>query len=69
MYFEHHYWGMHAFWWIFWALLIVALVYWAWPRKFGGERDRALEELRRRYAAGEIDDDEYNHRLEKLTAA
>ena len=64
MYFDH-YWGMHAFWWIFWILLIVALVVWVWPGR-RAERDSALDELRRRYAAGEIDDDEYQHRLDVL---
>ncbi|ELY39687.1 SHOCT domain-containing protein [Natronorubrum tibetense] len=28
----------------------------------------ALEDLKRRYAAGEIDDDEFEHRLERLVA-
>lgn len=32
------------------------------------DEDDALDELKRRYAAGEIDDDEFEHRLERLVA-
>lgn len=68
MHWGTHYWGMHMFWWFFWVAVMVALVFWAWPRA-RVSRDSALEELRRRYAAGEIDDDEYQHRREVLGAA
>ena len=67
MYWGTHFWGMHAFWWIFWMVVVVSLLFWAWPGERRAEADSALDELRRRYAAGEIDDDEYRHRRDILT--
>lgn len=69
-----HVMGLHWGWWTFWIVLLVFLV-WAVARGFGGggrERvDRgsavsAEERLRRRFAEGEIDEEEYNRRLETL---
>ncbi len=74
-------WGVMAVWMLLWGLLGLALialavvaVVWAvrgsdlrpgrWPAHFGS--DRALEELRRRYAAGEIEEEEYQRRLRVL---
>ncbi len=56
--------GMHAFWWLFWvALLIVFFTLLTHVRR-GLERSRStpLEILQRRYAAGEISTDEYESR-------
>jgi putative membrane protein len=61
MYWGYHYWGMHAFWWMFWVAIVVWLLF--WPPRARAPRDSALETLRRRFAAGAIDDDEYRHRL------
>jgi len=69
MYWGHHYWGMHVFWWIFWVALTAALVVWIWPRLRHGapaHEDDATEVLRRRYAAGEVSDEEFRHRLAVL---
>jgi putative membrane protein len=68
MYFEHHYWGMHLFWWIFWMAIISALLFSPWPARPLGRRDTAIEVLRRRFAAGEITEEEYRRRLEVLDA-
>ena len=65
MYWGSHYWGMHMFWWIFWLALTAVLLFGAWP-KHAVRRDGALDALRRRYAAGEISDEEYHHRLAVL---
>lgn len=56
--------GMHAFWWIFW-LIVIAFVAWALARGSDGrarERETPLETLRRRYARGEIGTQEYEER-------
>lgn len=66
MYWGNHYWGMHMFWWIFWLALVSSLVFWSWPTPTK-RRDSALETLRRTYAAGEISEEEYRHRLAVLT--
>lgn len=65
MYWSHHYWGMHVFWWIFWLIMMTALLTWAWPTQ-AKRRDSAVEELRRTYASGQITEEEYRHRLAVL---
>jgi putative membrane protein len=57
--------GMHWLWWIFWFVLIGALVYAAWGRpseRRRGSRETPHEVLRRRLASGEIDAQEYEQR-------
>ena len=67
MYWGHHYWGMHLFWWIFWLALVTMLVFLAWPPAEMRRRETALDILRRRFAGGEITEDEYRHLLDVLT--
>lgn len=70
MYWGYHYWGMHLFWWFFWLAIVVLLLATGWPRSRivarGAGRDAALDALRMRYAAGEIDEEEYQERLAVL---
>jgi putative membrane protein len=66
MYWSFYYWGMHLFWWIFWVALVVVLMSTGWPRSLGSSQDRAIETLRNRYAAGEIDETEYHERMAVL---
>jgi putative membrane protein len=66
MYWNYYYWGMHLFWWIFWVALVVVLASTGWPRSLGSAQDRAIEALRTRYAAGEIDEAEYHERMAVL---
>jgi putative membrane protein len=63
------YWGMHVFWWFFWIVLVVLLASTGWPRSHVNARDGAIETLRSRYAAGEIDEAEYRERLGVLRGA
>jgi len=70
-----HVMGMHWGWWTLWIVVLVLLV-WGLVRAFGGDgryrRDVAAtdvsaeETLRRRLAEGEIDEEEYERRLETL---
>jgi putative membrane protein len=69
MYWGYHYWGMHLFWWFFWLALVVLLLSTGWPRSRIALRDGAIDALRTRYAAGEIDEEEYQERLAVLTRA
>jgi putative membrane protein len=59
-----------GFMWIFWILIIFAIVMLirAGSRnsKSGEHRDTPLEILEKRYARGEIDDEEYAHRKQEL---
>lgn len=60
------FWGMHVFWWLFWALMVVLFFTAIAP----ASRSRARFEdddpntiLRRRYARGELSTAEYEERL------
>jgi putative membrane protein len=70
MYWGYHYWGMHLFWWFFWLAIVMLLLMTGWPRSrivaHDTGRDAALDALRMRYAAGEIDEEEYQERLAVL---
>lgn len=66
--------GMHWLWWLFWIFTLV-MVAWALIR-LGADRsemhrdavrqEAAEETLRRRFAAGEIDEEEYARRMKVL---
>lgn len=58
--------GMHLFWWLFWIVLIAALFTQFKPMPRGKLRETPLQILQRRYAAGEIGDEEYEARKAKL---
>ena len=56
--------GMHILWWAFWTFLIVTLLSTVTPvpRNQLRSGERALDILRRRYAAGHFSTDEYERR-------
>jgi putative membrane protein len=56
--------GMHLFWWVFWiGLLSVAFAtVTPVPRTLARSGERALDILRRRYAAGQFSTEEYERR-------
>lgn len=66
--------GMHWFWWLFWVFTL-AVIGWAFVR-LGVDRseshrevlrhEAAEETLRRRFAAGEIDEEEFARRVKVL---
>jgi putative membrane protein len=63
-------WGMHWGWWIFWIVVIIALVI-VFKRGLPNQsskppRETPLETLQRRYAAGEITIEEYEERKAHL---
>jgi putative membrane protein len=59
--------GMSVLWWLFWLVLIAMFFTLAAPTPRRRRRqDNALEILARRYAAGEIDTDEYEARRTRL---
>jgi uncharacterized membrane protein len=70
----HHqglYMGMHWLWWIFW-IAVALIVLWVFLRLGTDERSRRTEQgrreaaedvLRRRFSEGEIDEDEFLHRM------
>ena len=56
--------GMHLFWWLFWFALITTAFTTITPVPKSQLRsgERALDILRRRYAAGQVTTDEYERR-------
>lgn len=56
--------GMHAFWWLFWITLFALLFATVTPvpKRDAKSRERALDILRRRYAAGQFATEEYERR-------
>lgn len=48
------------------VVLLAASAYLVYRAVAGDDRDRALEELRAAYARGDIDDDEYERRKDRL---
>ena len=73
---DHWMWGMHGGWWIL-ILLVLIVLFWTIGRSVRGTRDRPadtgstppLEELKRRYAAGEISTEEFEERKQTLESA
>jgi putative membrane protein len=68
-----YYWGMGAYWWIFWiALWILFFIFLVPIRRSRWVSHHHLESpmqvLQRRYAAGEITTEEYEERKAKLLA-
>lgn len=76
----YEYWGMHPYWgaWgigmmfmmlVFWGLVIVALVFgirWLITQGREAQTDSPLDILKRRYARGEIDKEEYEAKKQDL---
>jgi putative membrane protein len=56
--------GMHFFWWAFWIALIAGafVTFTPVPKNQMRSGERALDILRRRFAAGQISTDEYARR-------
>lgn len=57
--------GMHFLWWIFWIVIVVALLVWARSGSASSERSKLEsphDALKRRLANSEIDIEEYERR-------
>ena len=64
---EYYWWGMHWFWWILWLVLLIWIF--ALPFDIPGQRKKPetpLDILKKRYASGEIDTEEYEKRKRVL---
>tara|TARA_R110002072_G_scaffold116140_1_gene246516 strand:- start:1039 stop:1260 length:222 start_codon:yes stop_codon:yes gene_type:complete len=63
----HHFWGMHWFWWILWLIFIFWIF--ATPYDVPGQRkkkDSPLDILKKRFASGEINKEEYEEKKKIL---
>jgi len=68
MYYDnYHFGGMHLFWWCAWLLLLLWIF--AIPYPIPGQRikkDTPLDILKKRFAAGQIDQEEYREKKKIL---
>nr|WP_315213696.1 SHOCT domain-containing protein [uncultured Flavobacterium sp.] len=67
MYYEHHFWGMHLLWWIFWIILILWIF--ATPYEIPGQRTKnetPMDILKKRLAKGGITNDEFDEKKKIL---
>ena len=67
MYDGYHFGGMHLIWWFFWIILTV--IVFATPYDIPGQRkrkDSPLDILQKRFAAGEITNEEYLEKKKML---
>ncbi len=65
---DDDFWAMHAFWWIFWFIFFIIIFFvgvW-YIRNKHTTKETPLDILKRRYAAGEIDTEEYHLRKREL---
>ena len=58
--------GMGLFWFLVLGAIIWGVVHFSRQRTYSQEANRSIDILRERYARGEIDEEEYEHRLSRL---
>ena len=67
LYDGYHFWGMHLIWWIIWLFLLFWIF--AMPYNIPGQRmmkDSPLDILQKRFALGEITNEEYQEKKKIL---
>lgn len=67
MFYESYYWGMNPIWWFLWIVLLIWIF--ATPYDIPGQRKRKnapLDILQRRFASGEINNEEYQEKKKIL---
>jgi len=67
LYDGYHFWGMHLIWWIIWLFLLFWIF--AMPYNIPGQRmrkDSPLDILQKRFASGEITNEEYQEKKKIL---
>jgi len=63
MHYRDYYWGMSFIWWVAWLIMLIWIF--AVPYNIPGQRNEKktpLDILKKRYAAGKIDGNEYNEK-------
>jgi len=65
MLYTNYYWGMHLMWWVVWLILL----FWIFALPYDipyqrQKKDSALDILQRRFASGEITNEEYQEKKE-----
>ncbi len=65
MLYTNYYWGMHLMWWVVWLILL----FWIFALPYDipyqrQKKDSPLDVLQRRFASGEITNEEYQEKKE-----
>jgi putative membrane protein len=67
MFYNHHFIGMHWVWWIVIVAIILLIIFNVIPYRPGTElKEDALDILKKRYARGEIEREEFEERKQVL---
>ena len=67
MFYTNNFWGMNLIWWFIWCVLLFWIF--ATPYNIPGQRnkkDSPLDILQKRFAAGELSNEEYNEKKKML---
>lgn len=67
MYYGYHFWGMHLIWWFIWFIFIIWVF--ATPYDIPGQmkrKDSPLDILKKRFASGQINKEEYQEQKKIL---
>ena len=67
MFYSNSYWGMNFIWWIIWVIMLFWIF--ATPYNIPGQRtkkDSPLDILQKRFASGQINNDEYQEKKKIL---
>lgn len=68
MFYDHHFIGMHWIWWLIITAIILLMVFDVIPRRSQIEpEENALDILKKRFARGEIEREEFEERKRILT--
>jgi putative membrane protein len=68
MFFDHHFIGMHWLWWIILTVILFLVLFNVIPyRSKSRLNEDALEVLKKRFARGEIEKEEYEERKRVIT--
>ncbi len=63
MYGDYHFFGMHLLWWFFWILIMFLMFGWFEPvPKKRVRRDSPFDILQKRFASGEITNEDYQEK-------
>lgn len=67
MFFDHHFFGMHWLWWIIMTILVLLVVFNVIPYRSRTDiTEDALDILKKRFARGEIEREEFEERKQVL---
>ena len=68
MYYENYYWGMNVIWWVLWIVMLVWIFAVPYDIPYQrSKRESSAEILKKRYASGEINLEEFHAMKKNIT--